>query len=82
MPCHNDWSPAFDVVKPWRRQWTALTRALRLSRDGHTGLGKLLSQRNLAESNECVAVVQKARVLILLADGQRNTYFESTQKGC
>ena len=28
MPRHNDWSPAFDVVKPWRRQWTALTRAL------------------------------------------------------
>jgi hypothetical protein len=25
---HNDRWPPFDVVKPWRRQWTALTRAL------------------------------------------------------
>ena len=28
MPRHNDWWSAFDVIKPWRRQWIALTRAL------------------------------------------------------
>ena len=28
MPRHNDWSSAFDVVKPWGTQWIALTRAL------------------------------------------------------
>jgi hypothetical protein len=28
MPHHNDWWSAFDVIKPWQRQWKALTRAL------------------------------------------------------
>jgi hypothetical protein len=28
MPRHNDWWSAFDVTKPWQRQWKALTRAL------------------------------------------------------
>ena len=28
MPRHNDWWSAFDVVKPWGTQWTALTCAL------------------------------------------------------
>jgi hypothetical protein len=28
MPHHNDWWSGFDVIKPWRRQWKALTRAL------------------------------------------------------
>jgi hypothetical protein len=28
MPRHNDWWCAFDVIKPFRHEWTALTRAL------------------------------------------------------
>ena len=27
MPCHNDWWSAFDVIKPWRRQWIALVHS-------------------------------------------------------